>query len=60
MIGIRDNDGRTPFDRVGHGITKPNLVVPTEQILIIFDEAIHVVANGIGRIDKQKIPLLRL
>ena len=40
-------------------IAQSNLIVPSKYILIIFDEAVHVMSNGIGRINKNEITFLR-
>ena len=58
MIGIGDNYGCAAANGIRDSIAKPYLIIPAENILIIFDESVHVMTNCIGRIYKEKIAIL--
>ena len=55
MVGICENDVHASVLGLYKGITKPNLVVPRKQRVVVFDEAIMVVLHGIRRISKNQV-----
>ena len=46
---------RAPLERASQSTTKPNLVPPGKDALVIFDEPIDIVAHGIRRIHEYEV-----
>ena len=55
MIRVCHRKFRTPIDGTTQGIAKSNLVAPCEDMLVVSNETVHVVAHRVGGVDEQKV-----